>query len=200
MLPHRFRSRVAAVLCLALGLVAAWQSPHLLAAEDDKPGEKAAATAQPAGRELRVASIDGNAVFRGFKYGEEMQNQFVRLREEAMEASRTRDQGRMAVLTGQMQRLQMDLRKQMQEAITAVAEREKIDLVVNEFIYRGEEVDVPDISGLVVEELNRTAKPPTPLSDATTRPATTRPTLQLGNGPVRAPETNGAGQRSGTNE
>src|SRR5690606_36328911 len=115
----RSRSQIAAALCLGLVVAVALRSTNVLAAEEDGAGEKKAAT-QPA-RELRVAAVDGNTVLRGFKYGEEMQNQYMRLREGAMEASRNRDQNRMTEITGQMQRLQMDLRKQMQDAITTVA-------------------------------------------------------------------------------
>jgi hypothetical protein len=134
-----------------------------------------AATTRPAvDQKFAVAMVQGRALFERYNGREQLEKQFMDLQKQAQAAQQGGDQQKMGELRMQMQKMQGDMRKSIGDALEVVAKRDNIDVVVGDVLYKSETTNLPDITDVVLEQLNSTTTAPA-ADSADSKPADEKP-------------------------
>src|SRR5947207_1913117 len=126
-----------------------------------KPVTTRHASSQPIKAEkMTMGMVQVRDVISQLKIREELDKQFKELGKEANAAKQDNNQQKMMEIQMKMQKMQNDFRKTLNDAVEFVAQREHIDVVVGETLYKNPSANLPDLTDAVAEHINATASAP----------------------------------------
>ena len=186
-----YARRTGQSLLVVSVLAAIWAGYAWAAEAESKPAAK-----PDFSKKLGVAKVDGRKSFSGFKSGTAMQQKFNNLQRQYGVARQSGDTEKTGAIEKQLQAMQDEVRQLMMDAVDQVARDHGVSLVVGvqyrpdgstdlEAVYHSPSVDLPDITDMVVQRINKLAST-RPAFDITSQPAwapahapTTRPVIRL---------------------
>jgi hypothetical protein len=114
---------------------------------------------------VKIATVNMRLLFQSFKGSEALQRRAGAMQQQMMESSRSGNQQKMSDLREEFQKLQESAFDEMKAAVSFVAKRDHIDVVVpgEAFVYKDDAITVPDLTRAALDRWNVATTMPTSL-------------------------------------